>query len=329
MERIVDVTTDGLYLAVSRGFMTVSAARQEQGRIALDDIGAVIAHAHGLTWSNNLFVQLSKRNVPVVICAANHAPVTCLWPLEGHHRQSVRMRAQAAASKPLTKQIWRQIVSAKIAMQAAVLASTGQNADGLAAMAKRVKSGDPDNMEAQAARRYWTALLGPDFRRDRDAEGTNAFLNYGYTVLRAIVARSICAAGLHPTFGIHHANQNNAFPLADDLMEPYRPLVDRMVVSLVEAGENRVTPEAKSALAALSTLDLDSDIGLSPLHVHVNRYVFAVTECLLTKTAPKSPLQLQAPLAISPNALANIAQLLGPPPSPLQPPPLDGEKGNG
>ncbi|MEC5293142.1 type II CRISPR-associated endonuclease Cas1 [Aurantimonas sp. C2-6-R+9] len=232
MERIVDVATDGLHLAVVRGFMTVSENREERGRIALDDIGAVIAHAHGLTWSNNLFVQLSKRNVPVIICAANHAPVSCLWPLEGHHRQSVRMRAQAAASKPLTKQIWRQIVSAKIAMQAAVLASAGAEAAGLAAMAKRVKSGDPDNLEAQAARRYWNGLMGPDFRRDRDADGANAMLNYGYTVLRAILSRAICAAGLHPTFGIHHTNQNNAFPLADDLMEPYRPLVDRMVLSL-------------------------------------------------------------------------------------------------
>ena len=171
MERIVDVATDGLHLATVRGFMTVNKNQQERGRIALDDIGAVIAHAHGLTWSNNLFVQLSKRSVPVVICATNHAPVTCLWPLEGHHRQSVRMRAQAAASKPLTKQIWRQVVSSKIAMQAAVLASTGAEAEGLAAMAKRVKSGDPENLEAQAARRYWSGLMGPDFRRDREAAG--------------------------------------------------------------------------------------------------------------------------------------------------------------
>ena len=309
MERIVDISTDGLHLSVVRGFMTVSQDHQERGRIALDDIGAVIAHAHGLTWTNNLFVQLSKRNVPVVICAANHAPVTCLWPLEGHHRQSVRMRAQAAASKPLMKQIWRQIVSAKISMQAAVIASTGKEANDLAAMAKRVKSGDPENMEAQAARRYWNALMGPDFRRDREADGTNALLNYGYTVLRAILSRTICAAGLHPTFGIHHANQNNAFALADDLMEPYRPLVDRMVLSLAEAGIESVTPEAKTRLAGLAGLDLETETGWSPLHVHAGRFVHSVAEALLTKTAPASPASLNAPQAPSPLALANLRAL--------------------
>ncbi|MDD9909556.1 MAG: type II CRISPR-associated endonuclease Cas1 [Ahrensia sp.] len=310
MERIVDISTDGLHLAVARGFLTVSEGREERGRIALDDIGAVIAHAHGLTWSNNLFVQLSKRDVPVVLCATNHAPVTCLWPLEGHHRQSVRMRAQAMAPKPVKKQIWRRIVSSKIAMQAAVLRSAGEQGDGLDAIARRVRSGDPDNLEAQAARRYWPALMGAAFRRDRDGNGPNALLNYGYTVLRAIVSRAICAAGLHPTFGIHHANQNNAFPLADDLMEPYRPLVDRMVLTLIETGIEDVTSEAKAALAGLSALDIDTPTGGSPLSIHVGRVVHAVAECLVDRSVPTSAESLNLPLPLSPLAMAGFHQLL-------------------
>lgn len=310
MERVVDISTDGLHIAVARGFLTVSEGQEERGRIALDDIGAVIAHAHGLTWSNNLFVQLSKRNVPVVLCAQNHAPVTCLWPLEGHHRQSVRMRAQAQAPKPVAKQIWRRVVSSKIAMQAAVLRSTGKQGDGLDAMARRVRSGDPDNLEAQAARRYWPALMGTDFRRDRHSDGVNALLNYGYTVLRAIVSRAICAAGLHPTFGIHHANQNNAFPLADDLMEPYRPLVDRMVATLLEADITSVTSDAKKALAGLSAFDIETPAGASPLHLHIGRFVHAVAECLVEKRSPSTAEELCLPTTPSPFALSAFKQLL-------------------
>ena len=271
MQRVVDLSTDGLHVAVHRGFLTVSKDREELGRVALDDIGGVIAHAHGLTWSNTVFTRLSERAVPVVLCARNHAPIACVWPLEGHHLQGARLNAQATASRPLCKRVWRDVVVAKIRMQGAVLASVGAEAGAFDGLARKVRSGDPDNVEAQAARRYWQALMGSDFRRDRNGEGANALLNYGYTVLRACVSRGICAAGLHPSIGIHHANRGNAFALADDLMEPYRPIVDRAVHNLVKDGTTEVTPDAKRALAALSSLDLPTSGGMSPLHVHVNR----------------------------------------------------------
>ena len=130
MERVVDIETDGLFLSVHRGFLTVSAAGAEQGRIALDDIGAVIVHAHGVTWSTTVFTRLSERAVPVVICGSNHAPVACVWPLDGHHLQAARMRAQIGASRPLGKQIWARIVAAKIRMQGDVLARRGIEAGG-------------------------------------------------------------------------------------------------------------------------------------------------------------------------------------------------------
>lgn len=271
MERVVDLSTDGLHVAVHRGFLTVSKDRQEMGRVALDDIGGVIAHAHGLTWSNTVFTRLSERAVPVVLCAANHAPVACIWPLEGNHLQGARLNAQVEASRPLAKRIWRDIVVAKIRMQGAVLASVGAEAGAFDMFARKVRAGDPDNQEAQAARRYWQTLLGRDFRRDQAGEGVNALLNYGYTVLRATVSRAICAAGLHPSIGLHHANRANAFALADDLMEPYRPIVDRAVYNLVHDGCSEISSEAKTILASLTALDLPAPHGMSPLHVHATR----------------------------------------------------------
>jgi len=276
MEHVVDIATDGLYLAVSRGFLTVNSAGEERGRVALDDIGALIVHAHGTSWSNSVFARLSERNVPVVICGPNHAPLACVWPLEGHHLQGARMRAQAAAAKPLTKQLWRQIVAAKVTMQGEILARNGIEAGAFSLLARNVRSGDPENIEAQAARRYWKALFGTDFTRDQQFDGTNALLNYGYTVLRALVSRAICAAGLHPTLGIFHSNRANAFALADDLMEPYRPLIDQMVLDLVREGTAEVDPAAKLALAKITTLDLSTPIGTSPVSVQVQRFVHTV-----------------------------------------------------
>ena len=161
-------------------------------------------------------------------------------------------------------------------MQGAVLASAGHEAGAFDLLARRVRSGDPDNLEAQAARRYWTILLGSDFRRDADAPGINGILNYGYTVLRAIISRAICASGLHPTLGIHHSNRSNAFALADDLMEPYRPIVDRVVLNLVLTGALEVRPEVKQTLASLGTIDLPCDEGNSPLQVHASRMVHSI-----------------------------------------------------
>ncbi len=271
MQRVVDLSTDGLHVAVHRGFLMILREREKVGQIALDDICAVVAHAHGLTWSSTVFTRLAERSVPVVLCAPNHAPIACVWPMEGHHLQGARLNAQAGAAKPAAKRLWRDIVVAKIRMQAAVLASLGRETGALELLARKVRSGDPDNIEAQAARRYWPQLMGTDFRRDRSAEGANALLNYGYTVLRATICRAICAAGLHPAIGLHHANRGNAFALADDLMEPYRPLVDRLVVNLCEAGTERVDPHAKGELVRLTALDLESTQGTSPLHLHAVR----------------------------------------------------------
>jgi len=272
MQRVVDISTDGLHLATQRGFLTVSASGEEKGRVALDDIGALIVHAHGTTWSNSVVVRLSERAVPVVICGSNHAPVACVWPLHGHHAQGARMRAQLSAGRPLAKQLWRQIIVGKIRMQGEALHFAGREGGAFAVLARKVRSGDPENVEAQAARRYWKVMFGKDFLRDRQADGINALLNYGYTVLRAVASRAICASGLHPTVGIFHANRANAFALADDVMEPFRPMVDLLVADLIASGENAVTPDAKARLARLASADFDMPDGtVSPLDLAMQK----------------------------------------------------------
>ena len=170
----------------------------------------------------------------LVACDRRCFPVAMMLPLEGHSTQAERFARQTQLSLPAKKRMWKQIVQAKIAAQGAVLEALYGGDSGLGAMTARVGSGDPKNLEATASQRYWPRLFGdPQFRRRRDAEDQNRDLNYGYAVLRAITARAIVAAGLHPSFGLHHSNRYNAFALADDLMEPYRPLVDHSTASTI------------------------------------------------------------------------------------------------
>jgi CRISPR-associated protein Cas1 len=284
MDRIVDIATDGLRLSTFRGFLMVKDEDgAEVGRVALDDIHAVIVHAHGVTWTGNIVAALAERGAPIVFCAANHSPIAVTLPLEGHHAQGGRMQAQWEASKPLCKQIWRRIVQAKIRMQGSLLEARGvEGAVAFRHIAGRVKSGDPDNQEAQAARRYWPLLMGPDFRRDRQQDGANSLLNYGYAVMRATVARAVIAAGLHPTIGIHHANRGNAFALADDLVEPFRPLVDAVVAAMAADGIKELNPPLKRAFARLIAFDVRIDGEVSPVSVaaqHLARSVAQAFEC--------------------------------------------------
>jgi CRISPR-associated protein Cas1 len=269
--RVVEIETDGRHLAVNRGFLVVTEKGVEIGQVPLDDIGAVIANAHGLTYTNNALVELSGRGVPVVLCGPNHMPAAIVWPVDAHHVQTGRMNDQIAASLPLKKRLWAQLVRNKILAQAASLAAIGAPHAGFYLLSRKVRSGDPENVEAEAARRYWPLLLGADFRRDRDAGGINGLLNYGYAVLRAGVARAVMAAGLHPSFGLMHSNRSNPMVLIDDLMEPFRPTVDREVCRLVRGGTVAVDREAKAALARVMVIDLPTDAGLSPLMVCAER----------------------------------------------------------
>lgn len=190
-----------------------------------------------------------------VTCDRNLLPVAMMLPLDGHSTQAERFIAQAAAPAPLRKRLWKQIVRAKIAAQGRLLQRLHGDDAGLAALAAMVRSGDTANVEARASRRYWKRLFDdPTFRRRRETDDQNRMLNYGYAVLRAIVARAICAAGLHPTLGLHHHNRYNAFCLADDLIEPLRPLVDRAVVEAMSECDGRTELDKKAKHLLLSAL---------------------------------------------------------------------------
>lgn len=285
MQRIVDIATDGRHLSAYRGFLIVKERHEEVGRVPLDDVAAVIVHAHGVTWTTNLVAALAERGALLVLCGANHAPVAVCMPLDGHHGQNARIRAQWEAGKPLAKQLWRDIVVAKIRWQAAALEARGIEAGAFDMLARRVRSGDPDNVEAQAARRYWPLLMGSEFRRDRAAEGVNALLNYGYTVLRSLLARSVVAAGLHPSIGIHHANRGNAFALADDLIEPFRPLVDLTTVHLTSRERIEVSPEVKRAFAGLIAVDLPGEEETTTVSGAAARLCQTLARCFETGKA--------------------------------------------
>jgi CRISPR-associated protein Cas1 len=299
--RVLDITEDGRHLSLHRGFLVVEAGGAELGRVPLDDIGVVVANAHGITYSNNLMVALAERGASVVLCGANHHPVAWLWPVDGHHAQAARMRAQMDAPRPLAKRLWQIVVRAKIAQQGAVLRALGKTAGGFQLLARQVRSGDPDNFEAQAARRYWPLMFGDDFRRDRDAPGINALLNYGYTVLRAATARAVVAAGLHPSLGIHHRTRTDPLCLASDLMEPFRPLVDLAVARCQAAGIEQLSRDAKRDLAAVLTWDLRTDAGTTPIATCLERLAFSLARAFETREAaldlPLAPLPLDLSVA--------------------------------
>jgi CRISPR-associated protein Cas1 len=282
--RIVEVSNDKRHLSVYRGFMLVHSTgenRQEVGRVPLDDIAALIANAHGLSYTNNLLVALAERGAPFVLCASNHNVVGMLWPVDGHHQQAHRFEAQIACTLPNRKKLWAAIVKAKLLNQAAVLQVTGAAHAPLQALAKQVRSGDPVNLEAQGARKYWGLLMGPLFRRDQQADGVNALLNYGYTVLRAAMARAVVAAGLHPSLGLHHSHDNNAMRLVDDLMEPFCPVIDLVVWKMQFLGPCHVNADTKRALVQCLYQDLATDTGRTPVLVAVQKLATSLAQVLL------------------------------------------------
>ncbi|MBZ0134155.1 MAG: type II CRISPR-associated endonuclease Cas1 [Rhodocyclaceae bacterium] len=300
--RIVEVADDRRHLFLHRGFMVVQdtdGERKELGQVPLDDIAAVIANAHGLSYTNNLLVALAERGAPFVLCAANHNAVGMLLPIDGNFEQSRRIEAQIAARQPMHKRLWAAVVRAKLEQQAAALEAAGAPTAPLTALTRKVKSGDPNNMEAQGARRYWGLLFGEKFRRDQDGEGLNALLNYGYTMLRSATARAVIAAGLHPGIGLHHSNDNNAMRLVDDLMEPFRPVIDLKVWQLWRNGEQHVTPEAKRALVRTLYDDMQSDMGATPVVVCMQKLATSIAQVYLgQRDKPDLPLP-GLPLALA------------------------------
>ncbi len=263
--QIIEITDPGHWLKKSRGFLQVHGGGEKIGQVPLDDIGVVLVSVPGCAVSSELLDQLAQRNIPLVVCGKNYLPSSWTLPVQGAVRQFQVMQAQTTLSQPRRKRIWQSIVRAKINNQAEVLSRAGQANRDLLRMARKVRSGDPDNLEAQAARAYWPRLFGNEFRRNRGATGLNGALNYSYTVLRACIARGVIGAGLHPSFSVHHRNPQNPLNLVDDLVEPFRPVADMIVWQASETYADKLTSEGKARLASLPTLALPMAEGFSPL----------------------------------------------------------------
>jgi len=235
--------------------------------VPIEDIGCVVLEHQQTTVTLPLLNALSDNNVAVILCGENRMPNAMLMNLDSNSTQGESYRAQIDASEPLKKGLWRQVVEAKIRNQAALLDSLGRDGSRLKPHYMNVKSGDADNREGIAAKIYWSEMFGRDFIRHRDGAPPNGMLNYGYSILRAAVARALMGSGLFPAFGIFHRNRNNAFPLADDMMEPYRPFVDRIVHRLHIENRHELTKDTKGELLRVLYADTRFDKTTRPLDV--------------------------------------------------------------
>jgi CRISP-associated protein Cas1 len=285
--------------------------KEAQASIPIEDIGIVILDHQQIIISQALVAKLLENNVAFITCNSTHHPTGLLLNLEGHSLQSQRFQAQVEATEPLKKQLWQQTIKAKIINQAALLRLQGYGTQNMEHWADGVKSGDPENMEGRAAAWYWAHLFKSstqlfkssellessltEFIRDPAGLPPNNLLNYAYAILRATVARSLVGSGLLPTLGIFHKNQYNAYCLADDIMEPYRPYADQLVLGLIRIGREpfELTPDAKKKLLQLPALDVTMQGETSPLMVAVQRTTASLARCFLGEARKISYPELQ------------------------------------
>jgi CRISPR-associated protein Cas1 len=258
INRILEISDTAAHLKIENRCLRVSVPEKPDVSIPLGEIGVLLMSNPAISLTQPVLAQLAAQGALVVVTGEKHLPHAMSLPLGVPATQAEVFMAQAQAPLPAQKRAWQQVIQAKLRGQAAVLRSLGQVDDFLQAMIPKVRSGDPDNVEARAARFYWQQLFeGHDFRREPEGEMPNNFLDYGYSVLRAIVARAVCASGLHPALGIHHHNRYDNYCLASDLMEPFRPLVDKTVRALMqsrhdELGEDLNREDRQTLLNAFS-----------------------------------------------------------------------------
>jgi len=246
----------------------------------IEDIGMVILDNGQITITHNAIRALQENKTVIVSCGANRMPHSITLPIEGHSEQSERYKKQLAASSPLKKNLWQQTVEAKVKNQMLVLQKLNKPSKRLRVLLNRVQSGDPENIEGQAAAYYWPTLI-EEFKRDRYGEPPNNLLNYGYAILRAMTARALVSSGLLPTFGIHHKNKYNAFCLADDIMEPYRPFMDLIVYNMFVNNEleSFLSTESKRHLLSIGEVDAMFGKKKSPLMVGMSRTSSSLHQC--------------------------------------------------
>lgn len=261
---------------------------EEERQIPIEDIGVLILDHSQITITQPTLSRLLHNNTAVITCDETHHPIGLFLNLDGHTLQSQRFKAQTEATVPLKKQLWQQTVEAKILNQAKLLAQERQENKLLLNLAKNIKSGDSDNCEAQAASYYWKRIFPEflNFTRTREGDPPNNLLNYGYAILRAVVARNLVGSGLLPTFGIFHKNQYNAYCLADDIMEPYRPYVDKVVCDIVHMNGKflDMTTKMKEQLLGIPAMDVMLNNEKSPMMIAIQRTTASLAKCFEGKS---------------------------------------------
>jgi len=279
IKRTVEISGRGNRLSVSLGSLVVQRDGLEVGRIPLEDLGVLILDAPDTVYTHWVLAEALAAGAVVVPCGRNHLPCGLFLP-QNNSLLAQRCAVQAGAPLPLKKRLWKQIVQAKVREQASALPPDSPARRRLTKLVSQVRAGDPTNIEAQAARAYWQAMFGRDFRRKaQSGDLPNSLLDYGYAVVRATVARAIAGAGLLAALGLHHHHRENSFALADDLLEPLRPLVDRKAKALAETGAAAVNPDTKRELLMILTTEVEVAGLKGPLLVGLERTAASLVRC--------------------------------------------------
>lgn len=252
IKRIIDVS-EAAYVRLKHQQLVIEKQSEIVGQVPIEDLGVLILQHPAIVLTQQLIVACQKNKVVIVFCDEKHLPYSLILPIgEGHTLHNKILKQQMAISEPTRKRLWQKIVQHKIKEQEQTLVMLNKESTRLSFLSTQVKTGDSGNCEAIAAQAYWKLLFGKAFKRDADLDGVNSLLNYGYAIIRAAVARSVCGAGLHPTIGLFHTNQYNALCLADDLMEPFRPWVDYVVYQMASTNsEVTINQQSKQALLGL------------------------------------------------------------------------------
>ncbi len=288
IKRVIDISQQSC-LSLTNKQLLVKQEHEVTAKIPVEDVGVLILQHPAIVITQAVIIALQQNNAAVLFCDARHLPYSITLPIsDGHSLHSKILQQQIQVSSPTKKRLWQQVVKHKISAQVNTLKRTISIEDKpLLRLAQNVKSGDPENYEAQAARRYWQLLFGKQFRRNTEAEGINSLLNYGYAIVRGIIARAIAGAGLHPAIGIHHRNQYNGLNLADDLMEPFRPWMDKLVYDLAKQGQTEINQKTKKVLLDIPSKSVRWHREEMPLMVASHYLLAEFKRSLFSSDKPK------------------------------------------
>jgi CRISPR-associated protein Cas1 len=282
IKKIIEISQAKTHLAIRYGQLVVNQDKKEISSIPCEDVGVLLVDHNGVTYTHSVFTELLRCGAAIVLCGGNHQPTGSLLPLESNTLQAERFAQQINAKEPVKKKLWQQVVRAKIRHQAKIVGRDSDVYKSLMVLREQVRSGDPDNIEAQASRKFWPVFISTiDFRRDIEGPPPNNLLNYGYMVMRAAVARALCSAGLLPCLGIHHHNRYNAFCLADDVMEPFRGFVESKVKEIceTETAVDDLTQTIKAQLLEVLYQEVTIGETSGPLMVGLHRTAASLVRC--------------------------------------------------